>query len=287
MRYQPRHRTVADASLLEPRENWHPARIWETWRRVTDSNGPVEPPEGLTEAPGDQAAHWVSIASRTAPRGDQGDAQRLVRIITDSDARNAALATTGPTDPVIAYPSEHVSIRVQEIITLLGVSEDALNEAQRRALYRIAADSRTARVDRLAESATDPVDVLRKMSDSSLFPSVSEANRATTGSFTIMARAPKDGYSAGRREEEVTADETVEVDLEASMMIVRGYTMDQMLAYHNLAPTGYWEAVVRTLENPAYAGDPEIVYVELEQEWNFHPDQRPMPQQGVDLNVNY
>lgn len=287
MRYTPRRRTVADASLLEPRDDWSPEQIWAAWQKATGSNSPESPPEGLTDAPGASALHWVSIAARTAPRGDAGDVQRLVRIITDPDARNAAIATTGLSDPVIPTPSEHITARVQEIITILGISEEVLSEIQRRALYRLAADSRTARVDRLAESDNDPVNVLSGMSDSALFPSVSEANRATTGSFTPMARLPKDGYAAGRREEAATADETVEADLEASMMIVRGFTVEEMLAYHNQAPPGYWDAVVRTLNNPAYGGDAEAVYVELEQEWGFHPDHRPMPQQGVDLNVHY
>lgn len=281
MRYRPRRRTVADTSLLEPRDDWSPEQIWRAWTEATDRKGPSRPPEGLPAAPPDTARHWVSIASRTAPRGDSEDAERLLRVATDPDARNAALATTEPTDPSIRFPTETVLSRCQDVLSRLGVTETALTEAQRRALYRLAADPRTARVDRLAETHDDPVAVLTALSDTSLYPSVSEANRATAGSFTVIARLPRDGYAAGRREEKLTASETVEADLEASMMIVRGYTVEQMMHYHEQVPAGYWEAVVRALDNPAYGGDAEAVYVDLEREWGFHPDQRTMPDQGL------
>lgn len=281
MRYRPRRRTVSDVSLLEPRQDWTPERIWRAWIEATGRQGPTTPPDGLPAASPDTARHWVAIAARTAPRGDQGDSGRLLRIATDPDARNAALATTGLSDPVIPTPTETVLARRLDLLDRLGVSESVLTEAQNRALYRLAADKRTSRVDRLAEIDTDPVTVLNALSDSSLYPSVSAQNRATAGSFVPGPRLPRDGYAAGRREEKITAAETVEADLEASMMVVRGYTVEQMMHYHSQVPTGYWDAVVTALGNPAYGGDAEAVYVDLEREWGFHPDQRPMPEQGL------
>lgn len=112
-----------------------------------------------------------------------------------------------------------------------------------------------------------------------LYPSVSKENQAT--SATILAKKfkkPKkvDFYAEGEAMQKKFTSEFLDVDEEASDLMMRGVTMDAVLKFHNEAPRGYWEAVNnRMLKNEKL--DIEQIYDSLSEVFDFHPDDREPP----------
>lgn len=83
-------------------------------------------------------------------------------------------------------------------------------------------------------------------------------------------------YEKGRKEDRIVATDDMEVDITASGMIDEGYPVNVALEYHNQAPRGYWRKVIREIyENPKKGL--RQVYDDLEEKFDFHPDDRVMP----------
>lgn len=113
---------------------------------------------------------------------------------------------------------------------------------------------------------------------SSLYPVVSKDNQFTIASYKKQKNkfsTPKktDFYDVGEKVSDTMSKGLLDMDEEASDLLMQGYDLKEVVKFHNRAPKGYWEKVSSLMDEDDSLGFDEV-YGKLEAEFNFHPDNR-------------
>lgn len=112
---------------------------------------------------------------------------------------------------------------------------------------------------------------------SSLYPVVSKDKQFTAldyhkkeNKYSIPKKT--DFYDVGEKVSHTMSEEFLDMDEEASDLIMQGYNLKDVVRFHNQAPQGYWDKVAKLMDDETM--DFDQVYDKLEAEFNFHPDNR-------------
>lgn len=113
---------------------------------------------------------------------------------------------------------------------------------------------------------------------SALYPAVSKEDRFTHADYEKKKNrfaTPKktDFYDVGEKVSTTMSKEFLDMDEEASDLLMQGYNLKEVVTFHNRAPQGYWETVAKEMESNPDA-DFDDIYDRLEPQFNFHPDNR-------------
>lgn len=118
----------------------------------------------------------------------------------------------------------------------------------------------------------------KKHDTSSLYPSVPKDKTVTRRTLEERRKRftkpeKSDFYDVGEKVSVTMDKEFLDVDEEANDFLMQGYNLKEVVAFHNLAPEGYWEAVSQRMEDNDEL-DFNEVYDMLEEVFHFHPDDR-------------
>lgn len=113
---------------------------------------------------------------------------------------------------------------------------------------------------------------------SSLYPAVAKENQFTAADYTKSKNkytTPKktDFYDVGEKVSSTVEKEYMDMDEEASDLLMQGYNLKEVITFHNQAPQGYWETVSKIMDSEPDTNFDEI-YARLEPQFEFHPDDR-------------
>lgn len=113
---------------------------------------------------------------------------------------------------------------------------------------------------------------------SSLYPVVAKENQFTAVDYNKSKNkytTPKktDFYDVGEKVSSTVGKEYMDVDEEASDLLMQGYNLKEVVKFHNQAPQGYWETVSKIMDSEPDTNFDEI-YARLEPQFDFHPDDR-------------
>lgn len=113
---------------------------------------------------------------------------------------------------------------------------------------------------------------------SALYPTVSKDNQFTHSDYEKKQNkftTPKktDFYDVGEKVSTTMSKEFLDMDEEASDLLMQGYNLKEVVKFHNCAPQGYWETVAKEMEDDPDA-DFDGIYDKLQPQFNFHPDDR-------------
>ena len=113
---------------------------------------------------------------------------------------------------------------------------------------------------------------------SSLYPAVAKENQFTAMDYNKSKNkytTPKktDFYDVGEKVSSTVGKEYMDVDEEASDLLMQGYNLKEVVKFHNQAPQGYWETVSKIMDSEPDTNFDEI-YARLEPQFDFHPDDR-------------
>lgn len=89
---------------------------------------------------------------------------------------------------------------------------------------------------------------------------------------TTIGGTGRSTYQAGALESDATDGIDFIADRAADRMHIKGVPLPKILEFHQLAPEGYWDAVIDVIED----GDASVseAYDDLTDEWDWHPDDR-------------
>lgn len=135
----------------------------------------------------------------------------------------------------------------------------------------------------LSHRAVSFSEVHKILSDttSSLYPSVSKKNEVTRKSILAKQKKKKakkvDFYEEGKKLQGAISEENLDIDEAATDLLMQGYEHRKVMAYHHQVPRGYWDDVDQVLSDND-GMDVSDVYDMLEEKYDFHPDDRTVPQ---------
>lgn len=72
-------------------------------------------------------------------------------------------------------------------------------------------------------------------------------------------------------------EQYVDMDEDATDLIMQGVSIDIVLQFHEQAPAGYWKEVAERMNSDDNLSL-DTVYDELEVVFNYHPDSRELPE---------
>lgn len=117
----------------------------------------------------------------------------------------------------------------------------------------------------------------------SLFPNTSKNRRVTrkdienkvAKTFAPTHTRSANDYDSGKKASDTVSSSVLDVDDDASELLMQGNSFDVVMSFHHSVPQGYWEAVTKAQNSSGM--DIRDVYDMLEDKFGFHPDNRKLP----------
>lgn len=294
MRYQPRlvQPVSTPATVPDPDQV---ATIWRIWTQASSRDDRMDLHDNYRELI-DQAltqGNWETQPGYLLERvvragaylppvpGDDDDIQRLLSVLSSEEKRDKALdeAKSVTSLPFLFSELSEIIGMYSQTMTILGKDKVDSDEEQ-DAVWELTTypdDIVHSICEQLREEQEDtsPVHVLNivKERNSTLFPVTSRENRARP---RPKSKSSADAaYSSARTLDEVSV--LVRNDLQGRDMVKDGYPIDVITSHHGNVPEGYWERVDEEIVKPD-SGDLMDIYDALEDEFNFHAEDREVPE---------
>ena len=235
-------------------------------------------------APEHQIETLVRSAVYLSPRfDDNDDVERLVSVFESSQSRKEA---NNKLNDITVQPyyydcSNTMQDSIEKVMRKLDLEDfNALSDKDQSSLASLSLLN-SEDLDTMIEIARNsfpdkvmPSDVVLVGRDiKSLYPATSDDN---VFQYKSNRRSKDKDYIAGRNEENNLFSDSMEADIEASLMILEGYAEEDIIAFHNDAPKGYWKDVLEKVSE----GHDNIseIYDVLDKEYRWHPEDRRKPE---------
>lgn len=200
----------------------------------------------------------VSAASYLPPeKGDERDIRRLLRSIGDQEGMDKARTAKNNRPEPYEYSYKSRLANTEDVLSLLGFED-----------YELRGDELSA-VKTLQAFQPSVVERMRDRTRAFLgYDEVlpSDVVRVGRKRIDMMSATGATGVQQGRAATAALSENLVECDVLAENMLYDGSsTTDEIIAFHQLIPVGYWKAVERlVIERDV---EPREAYGLLEEEW--------------------
>ena len=235
-------------------------------------------------APDHQIETLVRSAVYLSPRfDDSDDIDRLISVFESPQSRKEASNKMNDLTmkPYYYDDSNTMQEKIEKVMIKLDLKDfNSLSDKDQSSLAALAllnSDDVDTMIDIAVNSFPDrvmPSDVVLVGKDiKSLYPATSDDNvfRHKTN------RKSKDkNYIAGRNDENNLFSDSMEADLDASLMILDGYAEEDIIAFHNDVPKGYWKDVLEKVSEGH--DDLNEIYDLLDKKYRWHPEDRRKPE---------
>lgn len=232
--------------------------IWSAW--VSATARPDDEPDKkimsslqrcVADSRVSSAGDFAYLASYMTPEGDRDDVKRLHGVLRSTKKREEARMLAGSSEQPILYSPGESGISMERLCELTGSlpvtewNDDDIAAANKlrwmteKTILGMAATTRTVTgYEELLPS--DIVAYGKKRIERK--PAAQSKKRANSDG----------GYSRGESfASKVQSGELIEYDLIAYDKIINGENPDDVIAFHNMAPAGFWDDVVKQVQQGA------------------------------------
>jgi hypothetical protein len=222
--------------------------------------------EGMSEQ---EIERILEGAARTEPRNrDPHDIRRLTTAITNPKTRKFALAALDENAPIQPNPAHRQMMTMTEVENVLETNREDWGEEDIESAVTL-----TERYD--ADTLIEVADkVALIVGQDALFPSeiLRHARKVESGVSKVKRNDRRNSYAAGAMESARDEDIDFYADKAADTAFNKGVGINKILAFHNLAPKGYWDEV-SNLRRASKMPHNDI-YSSLQNKFDWHPDSR-------------
>lgn len=267
--------TVSGGSTID--EQAHEG--WRLWGELTGRPDTPTPSReflrvyrGLLKMHYEHAAllRVVEGAARTPPRPrDPKDLRRVLMALDNWDHEAVALSMLEEGCPIILYPRPERTLRttITELQRELGTLPTQWTSRDHEAAGILIQELEPKELAQVVEG------VALLLGQDVLLPVEVLRNLYIAREGRVAVNAKRVSYGGGRREESALEGVIFEADTAAERRVLRGDAPAEIVAFHQLAPPGYWEAVLQELEqDPSLSC--ESIYTSLQSKWEWHPNDR-------------
>lgn len=234
-------------------------------------------------APEHQIETLVRSAVYLAPRfDDSDDIDRLISVFESPQSRKEASNKMNDLTIQPYYYDDSTTMQEKIEIVMNKLDLDDFNSLSDKDQSSLAALSllNSEDVDHMIDIAVNsfpdkvmPSDVVMVGKDiKSLYPATSDDN---VFRYKVNRKSKDKNYIAGRDEEDNLFSDSMEADIDASAMILEGYSEEDIIAFHNDVPKGYWKDVLVKVSEGH--DDLNEVYDLLDKKYRWHPEDRRKP----------
>ena len=225
--------------------------------------------------------HLASVIPCVAAKADP--LERIILIFNDVAVRQCAQRFIKQSYPILSHLQ--AKDKTESMIPVIDSVVGGIEESDPAAIIICIMAGKDA-IESVAEElpfTPDIYELASRVKDStqsysSLYPSVAKDHQFTALDYKRSQNKysiPKktDFYDVGEKVSSTVGKEYMDVDEEASDLLMQGYNLKEVVRFHSQAPEGYWEAVSKIMDKEPDASF-DSVYDRLESQFHFHPDDR-------------
>lgn len=253
-------------------------KLWKLWCLRTEREDAKKEPrelgttirkalnDGISES---ELEHILEGAARTEPRNrDPQDTRRLTTAISNPKIRKFALAALNDDLPIQTNPAHQQKMTVREVENVLETNREDWGEDDMESAITL---TEKYTPDELIERADKVALIVGQVA---LFPSeiLRHSRQIETNNFKVKKNDKRGTYAAGAVESARAEDINFYADRAADNAFNKNVPIARILAFHNEAPEGYWDAVSKSLRGSKLT--PDAIYSSLEERFGWNPNQR-------------